>query len=177
MLCVPSSSIFKQSNCRVGVCVCAFKLTILRVEEEKKKTSCLMKEAWGTSQSSMTDTVESLMEHTPWDDCNRQGQQKKVLLTSTRHLTCTLRYFNKNYNNIFWTPCADRVDVPASRPPAAVCVCTVPESLVKWFQPLCPETCWDQSSTPADGRDKETRSVTELKADDQKHRCEIKVTA
>lgn len=44
--------------------------TIPRVEvEEKKKTSCLIKEAWGGLQSSITEVLLSLMEHTPWDVC------------------------------------------------------------------------------------------------------------
>jgi len=60
--------------------------TILRVEvEEKKKTSCLMKEAWGTSQSSRTETVVSLMEHEPWDDC----REKVNLLMSHTHILFT----------------------------------------------------------------------------------------
>lgn len=41
------------------------------------------------------------------------------------------------------------LDVPATRPPAAVCVGKVWGSLAAQCQPQYLETCWDQSLTPA----------------------------
>ena len=68
----------------VHACVCACMRTILRVEvEEKKKTSFWMKEASETSQSSMTETVVSLIEHIPWDDCRERKLNVFILY---RHL-------------------------------------------------------------------------------------------
>lgn len=55
-----------RSTTHPCVCVSACARAILRGEvDEKKKTSCWMKDACGTSQSSMTPTVVSLMEQTP----------------------------------------------------------------------------------------------------------------
>ena len=152
----------------VCVCVCVRVCTILRVEvEEKKKMSWLMKDAWGTSQSSLTEIVVSLIEQMPWDDCRETEDQHRYCthpvatpVESNKHLfyqdhtlVQLLVFKARGEKKRVSVSASVGADVPAGRPPAAACVCKARASLAARCQPPWPETCWGQSLTPADRED------------------------
>lgn len=64
-----------------GVQMCVSLCTKMRVEVgEKKEMSFWMEEAWGTSQSSKTEMVLLLIEHSPCDDCGNRRQSLSLIL-------------------------------------------------------------------------------------------------
>lgn len=164
-----------ESCSSIDACVTECACTILRVEvDEKKKMSCLIKEAWGTSQSPMTGMVWSLIEHTPWEDCKEKGHWVLPVVSSgcrrsvnpkprSRHCGWALKSLHQQSSCFHeWGrgstvtrvtgECSVVVLVPASQPAAAVCACKEAESSAAWSQPPCLWTCWDQNLTPADGQ-------------------------